>query len=386
MTSGPLPAQPHPLREVAGLFLRLGIIGFGGPSAHVAMMEQEVVHKRGWLERQAFLDALAATNLVPGPNSTEMAIHIGYLRAGRVGGLVAGLLFILPAFGLMLGLSWAYVAYGAVPQVDAVFYGLKPAVLAVILVTTYRLGRAAVTDRNLVLLGLFSLAVGLLVPGAEIAALLVAGVAGLLLYAPRPASTSLKSLLITPTLTGLWYSVVSTQASVLALAWVFLKAGALLFGGGYVMIPLVEPEVVGQYGWLTHQQFLDGIALGQSTPGPIVITATFIGYVAGGLPGALVATAAIFLPAFVLVLFLTGPFTNRLRNAPRPRAFLKGVNAAVVGAILAAALTLSTSAIIDLPTLAILAASLLALLRLRWDTLWVLLGGGLVGLVLRAMM
>jgi chromate transporter len=182
-------------------------------------------------------------------------------------------------------------------------------------------------------------------------------------------------------LAGLSYSVLAAGSSLLALAWVFLKAGSLLFGGGYVMIPLVEPEVVGQYGWLTHRQLLDGIALGQATPGPIVITATFIGYVAAGLPGAVVATVAIFLPAFVFVLFLTGPFTNRLRNAPRPRAFLKGVNAAVAGSILAAALTLSNTAIVDLPSLAVLAAALVALLWLRWDTLWVLLGGGLVGVM-----
>jgi chromate transporter len=311
-----------------------------------------------------------------------MAIHIGYLRAGRLGGLVAGLLFILPAFILMLALSWAYVTYGAIPRVGALFYGLKPAVLAIILVTTYRLGRTAVTDLRLALVALFSLAVTLLAPGAEIAALLIAGLAGLYLYAPRPAGNSLRSLVITPLLTSLSYMVLSPQSSVLALAWVFLKAGALLFGGGYVMIPLVEPEVVGQYGWLTHRQFLDGIALGQSTPGPIVITATFIGYLAAGLPGAVVATAAIFLPAFVLVLFLTGPFTNRLRNAPRPRAFLKGVNAAVAGSILATAITLSTSAVVDLPTLLILAASLLALLWLRWDTLSVLVGGGVAGVIL----
>jgi chromate transporter len=343
-------------------------------------MEEEVVNRRKWVDRQAFLDALAATNLVPGPNSTEMAIHIGYLRAGQLGGLVAGLLFILPAFLLMLTLSWAYVAYGSIPQVGALFYGLKPAVLAVILAATYRLARSAITDARLSVLAFVALAVTLLFPGYEVAVLAAAGLAGLLMYGPASQSGSTLRGFAAPFLAVTPFSLLATPNALLGLAWVFLKAGALLFGGGYVMIPLLEPDVVDRYGWLTRQQFLDGVALGQSTPGPIVITSTFIGYLAAGVPGALVATVAIFLPAFVFVLLLTGPFTTWVSKAPRQRAFLKGVNAAVVGAILAAVTGLSASALVDVPTVLILGGALLALLWRKWDVLWVLALGAAAGL------
>lgn len=402
------PASRERLAEVAGVFLKLGVIGFGGPTAHLALLETECVHKRRWVDRQHFLDAVAATNLVPGPNSTELAIHLGYLRAGRLGGVVAGALFILPAFLLMLVLSWAYARYGAVPEVGALFAGLKPAVLAIIGVTAWRLARTAVTDRRLAALYLAGAAAALLSGTAEIAVLVLAGLVGMWLYAPPPASTGggggaaappapkdrsagrLSAWLPlpwlvsgTPPLAPLAAVVLPGPALLAAVAWVFFKAGAFLFGGGYVMIPLLEPDVVGRYGWVTRQQFLDGVALGQATPGPIVITATFLGFLAARWAGAALATAAIFLPAFLFVLFGTGPFTERLRGSPQARAFLKGTSAAAAGAIGAAALALVRPALAGPVQVAIFLAALVALVRYRIDSLWIVGSAAALGVALR---
>ena len=302
-----LPDAPEPasrLREVLGYFGTLGVIGFGGPVAHVAMMERSAVHERGWITRQRFLDALAATNLIPGPNSTEMAIHLGYLRAGVAGAVGSGLSFILPAFFMMLGLSWAYFRYETSPAVGDFFYGIKPAVVALILVTAYRLFLTGVgAPRSFVartgdwrLLAIFAVGLGLSLayPGLEVAVLLAAGLTGLLIYGPQlrapTASLAFVPLLAVPLLA--WHPGV-----LLDLGWLCLRTGGLLFGGGYVTIPLIEGPVVDHFGWLTREQFLAGVALGQSTPGPIVITATFVGYGAAGLSGAVVATVAIFTPA-----------------------------------------------------------------------------------------
>jgi chromate transporter len=367
------------LGEVAALFLKLGVISFGGPAAHIALMEQEAVSRRGWLGREHFLDLLATTNLVPGPNAVEMASHIGFLRAGWPGLVAGGVGFTLPAALISLGLAWVYVRFGALPQAAALFYGINPAVMAIILVATYRLGRTASKDRRAIALSLVCLAAALL--GAnEVLVLLIAGAVGILLYAP-PQLPGWPWLAVGcgPLAMVLCSSPPWLDDRLVRLGLFFLKVGALLFGSGMVLFAFIQRDVVDRYGWLTQQQLIDAIAVGQLTPGPVLSSATFIGYLVAGLPGALVSTLAVFTPSFLIVA-LVGPWIPRLRRVPAAQAFLRGVNAAVVALILAVAIALFRSAIVDVWTAAILIASLVALLRLRLDTLWLVLGGAACGL------
>jgi chromate transporter len=384
---GSMAQRMQSLKDVAGLFLKLGIISFGGPAAHIALMEQETVSRRRWLSREHFLDLLATTNLVPGPNAVEMASHIGFVRAGWPGLVVGGISFTLPAGLISLAVAWVYVRLGALPEAAALFYGINPAVMAIILVATYRLGRTALKDRRAIALSLICLAAALL--GAnEVLVLLAAGAAGILLYAPprlpgRPGS--LHSLLAwLPLAPGLPAGLLTLSPSwlddrLLRLGLFFLKVGSLLFGSGMVLFAFIQRDVVTRYGWLTQQQLIDAIAVGQMTPGPVLSSATFIGYLVSGLPGALVATLAVFAPSFLIVA-LVGPWIPRLRRAPAVQAFLRGVNAAVVALILAVAVALFRSAVVDVWTAAILLAGLVALLRFRLDTLWLVLGGAACGL------
>src|SRR5215475_10702303 len=291
------------LGELAWVFLRLGTIAFGGPAAHLAMMEEEVVRRRAWLSRDEFLDLLGATNLIPGPNSTEMAIHIGRRRAGWPGLLVAGSCFILPAALIVTALAWAYVRYGSLPQTDALLYGVKPVVIAIILQALWRLGRAALKTKSLALVG----AVGILLNflgvhelvilfGAGTAIGLGSMVAGRMRRGESlsliPAAFLLRTALAAPATSsfGLW-----------PLFFFFLKVGSVLFGSGYVLLAFLRADLVERWRWLTEPQLFDAITAGQVTPGPVFTTATFIGYVLGGLPGAIVATVGIFLPAFFFV-------------------------------------------------------------------------------------
>lgn len=370
-------ATPVRIRELLLLYTKLGVIGFGGPAAHIALMEGETVVRRGWLDRQRFLDALAATNLVPGPNSTEMAIHIGYLRAGLAGALVSGLAFVLPAFALLLALSWAYFEYGDVPETEAIFYGLGPVVIAVVFIAAYRLGRSAVADAPLAVLFGGGLALTLLVPLFEPLVLIGAGLAGIALYSTRGRFT-LRSFAAPAALVFVLAVVTRWDDTLLDLGWVFLRTGGLLFGGGYVIIPLVEHDAVERFGWLTRQQFLDGVALGQATPGPIVITATFVGYAAAGWTGAVVATAAVFLPSFVFAI-VAARFAQALRRWTLGRHFLAGISAAVAGAILAAALVLAERALVDLLTVALFGVALAVLLSGRAQPLYLLAAGAIAG-------
>ena len=371
------------LLDVAGLFLKLGAISFGGPAAHVALMEQEVVRKRGWLDRDHFLDLLAATNLVPGPNATEMAIHIGYVHAGWPGLICAGAAFILPAFLISLALSWIYVRFGAMPEGKALFYGINPVVMAIILVATYRLGKTALKGKLQVLIGVLAFGAALL--GAnEVLILLVAGVAGILLYASPAWLKKGTSMALAIPVTSLIYTFPKAWGwlddRLVLLGLFFLKVGALLFGSGMVLFAFIQRDVVGRYGWLSQQQLLDAIAVGQMTPGPVLSSATFIGYLVSGWAGALVATFAVFFPSFIIVI-LIGPMIPRLRQSRTAQAFLKGVNAAVVALILAVSMALFRSAIVDGWTVIILVIGLVALLRFQVDTLWLVLGGAFLGLV-----
>ena len=371
------------LLDVAGLFLKLGTISFGGPAAHVALMEQEIVRKRGWLDCDHFLDLLAATNLVPGPNATEMAIHIGYVRAGWPGLVAAGSAFILPAFLISLALSWIYVRFGALPEGQALFYGINPVVMAIILVATFRLGKTALKGKVQVLLGVLAFGAALLGVN-EVLILLGSGVLGIFLYALPGWLKKRPSMAMVLPLIPLIYTVPKSWAwldnQMVLLGLFFLKVGSLLFGSGMVLFAFIQRDVVSRYGWLTQQQLIDAIAVGQMTPGPVLSSATFIGYLVSGWPGALVATVAVFLPSFIIV-SLMGPFIPRLRQSRIAQAFLKGVNAAVVALILTVSLVLFRSAIIDVWTVIILVAGLFILLRTKVDSFWLVLGGAAVGLI-----
>lgn len=349
------------LGQIVRTFLRLGAVGFGGPAAHIALMQEELVERRRWIDRERFLEALGAANLVPGPTSSQLAVHAGYLLRGQPGALLAGLAFALPSVLLMIGLSAAYFAAGERPLLDDLFAGLQPVVIAVLVVTLWRL-RSAVTGWLHAGLAVAAAALTVATPSLGPAWLLAAGVVALGASRPRPRLAREE--------TG--------AAAVLTLAWVFLKTGALLFGGGYVLIPLLEPEVLA-HGWLSRAEFLDGIALGQATPGPIVTTSAFVGYAVAGVGGALIATAAVYLPSFLAVMAGTGPFLRAFRSRPAVRAFVGGVTAAALGAIAAAGILLGEVALASPLRAAIGAAAAIALLRRV--PIWVVLpAGALVGL------
>lgn len=365
--------------EVGLLFLRLGAISFGGQAGHIAMMEQEVVNKRGWLTREHFLDLVGATNLIPGPNALEMVIHIGYVRAGWPGLLVAGIAFIVPAFAISLALAVAYVRYEALPAVAELFYGIAPVVVAIVIGATYRLGRTAIRDWRAAAIAAAVLAARALGVD-EVIALLGAGMVALAVYGgiPRRPSSASLALLPAPLVAAPLAAVAGLADRVIDLGLYFLKVGALIFGGGMVLFAFVERDVVSGYGWLTYRQLLDAIAVGQMTPGPVLTSATFIGYLVAGIPGALAATVGVFAPSFAITA-VVNPWVPRLRRANRAQAFLRGVNAAVVALMLAMSFMLARSAIRD-PWCALIGlAALVALLRFRTDPLWLIVTGAAIG-------
>jgi chromate transporter len=373
-------AGPGSVREVAAVFLKLGITGFGGPAAHVAMMEDEVVRRRGWVSRERFLDLLGATNLIPGPNSTEMAIHLGHLRAGWPGLLVAGVSFILPAFLVVLGCAWAYVRFGARPAAAGLLYGVKPVIIAVVIQALWGLGRAATRTRAIAGVGLLSLAA--VAAGAhELVVLFLAGAVLALARSAREAGgRGLSGLLpLLPFAGGAAGGVV--PFGLLPLFLFFLKVGSVLYGSGYVLLAFLRADLVARRGWLTEDQLLDAVAVGQVTPGPVFTTATFVGYVLGGTPGAVVATIGIFLPAFVFVA-LSGPLVPWIRRTPVAGAFLDGVNAGSIALMALVSAQLARAAVVDLPTAAIAVASAVLLLRFRASPAWLVPAGGAAGFVL----
>ena len=373
--------QKDRLLEVTRLFLKLGAISFGGPAASIALMEQETVHKRGWLSTEHFLDLLAVVNLVPGPNATEMAIHIGWVRAGWPGLIAGGVAFVIPAALISLAIAVFYVRLGALPQVAPLFYGIYPAVIAIVLVSTYRLGRAAIRDGCSLLLGVACLLAVLVVGINEAVVLLMAGVIGILLYAPPHWPWLTQSIWGVNVLALTWRpAALWVDDRLVRLGAFFLKVGSLLFGSGMVLFAFIHRDVVTHYAWLSERQLLDAIVVGQFTPGPVSSAVTFIGYLIAGLPGAIVSTAAMFFPSFVIV-SLTGPWIPRLRGSPVAQAFLCGVNVAVVALILSVGLVLLRSAIVDVWTALILFLGLVALLRFRVDILWLVTSGAVIGLV-----
>jgi chromate transporter len=379
------------LRDLAALFFRLGATAFGGPAAHIAMMEDEVVRRRQWLTRDEFLDLLGATNLIPGPNSTELAIHIGFRRGGWPGLLIAGTCFILPAFLIVLAISWAYVTYGNVPSVHGILYGVKPVVIAVVLQALWGLSRTAAKTRFLVLAGLTAVLLSFL--GVhELLVLFGVGFAAMSWRWLR--STHARRQTPPGAMLGLMPGLVASPAvaaaattmtpfGIVPLFWFFLKVGSVLFGSGYVLLAFLRADLVERWGWLTEAQLLDAVAVGQITPGPVFTTATFIGYVLGGPLAATVATVAIFLPAFLFVA-LSSPFLPRLRQSPNAGAFLDGVNVASLALMIAVTWQLGRAALVDWVTIALAFISALLLMRWRVNSAWLILGGALIGLALHS--
>ena len=366
------------LRELVAVFGTLGIIGFGGPAAHIALMRREVVERRGWLSDQQLVDLMGVTNLIPGPNSTEMAMLVGRLRAGGAGLVVAGLAFILPAVAIVLALAWAYVAYGAAPAGEALLYGVKPVIVAVVAAALIAFARAPLSGPLRIVVALAT--AGLWVAGVNEIVLLAAGAAVVAVARLRRDYPWAAAGLVLPVATA---TAAAASVNLLTLGAIFLKAGALLYGSGYVLLAFLRGDLVDRLGWLTDAQLLDAVAIGQVTPGPLFTTATVVGYVLAGVPGAVVATVAIFLPAFVLVV-LVGPIADRLRDRPLTAALLDGVNAAAVGLMAAVSIQLGASALRDPLTVTIALGAGAALLSGRVPSVVLVVVGGAIGLLASA--
>ncbi len=396
------------LKEIAALFLKLGFTAFGGPAAHIAMMHDEVVKRRQWLTDQEFLDLVGATNLIPGPNSTEMAIHIGMRRAGWRGLIVGGVCFAAPAALIVLVLAWAYVSYGAAPQATWLLYGVKPVVIAIIAQALFTLGRIAIASRlaAVVAVGV----VALYIAGVnEIALLFIGGAVVMLGKNYRRLARGMSAMLVlagtvpnevhsflrrSPFVKGagemgsrgdaILASAValgaSVQFSLPLLFLTFLKIGSVMYGSGYVLLAFLRADFVVRYGWLTDQQLIDAIAIGQVTPGPLFTSATFIGYVLGGVPGALLATLGMFLPCFVFVA-MSSPWIPRMRNSAWVGGLLDGVNAAALGLMAAVTIELSRASFPDALTIIVGLASLALLVRFKLNSTWLIAAGAVIGLI-----
>lgn len=383
-----MPASPSPprgaVREVATTFLRIGLTAFGGPAAHIAIMRHELVERRKWVSEAHFLDLLGATNLIPGPNSSEMTMHLGFVRAGWRGLLAGGVAFLLPAMLIVLGIAWAYVEYGATPAAGWLLYGIKPVIIPLIALALWSLGRAAVKGPVTVAVGIGALALDLL--GVNFVAVLLGGGAAVMLLdnarrlRHRPGATlALPLPMLGGGLGGLAASS-ATGFSLWGMALIFLKIGALLYGSGYVLFAYMQADLVQANGWLTEQQLLDAIAIGQFTPGPLSASATFVGYILGGVPGALLATAALYAPAF-LVVALSNPLIPRIRNSRWASGFLDGVNVAALALMIAVTWELGQAALVDPFTLVTGAIAAVVLVRWKLNSAWVVLFGAAMGLL-----
>ena len=380
------------LKEIALLFLKLGFIAFGGPAAHIAMMEDEVVTKRKWMSRQHFLDLVGATNLIPGPNSTEMAIHCGFHHAGFAGLIVAGICFIGPAAILTGFLAYFYVAYGNIPEIEPFFFGIKPAVIIIILSAVYKLGQKALKTFLLGLIGTAVLIASLLGMN-EVFAILSGGIVGMLIiyFKNRIKGNSLNSLI--PLFSNLklklplasflaFTSTTISSISLLKLFLIFLKIGAILFGSGYVLVAYLDGELVKNLGWLTADQLIDAIAIGQFTPGPVLSTATFIGYQIKGFGGAVVATLGIFLPSFFFVAILN-PIIPKLRQSKLAAGFLDAVNISAVSIMISATIHLSKQVLVDWKSILIAVVSGFMVFKFKQiNAAYIVLGSGIFGFLL----
>jgi chromate transporter len=362
-----------PLAEVAAVALRLGFTAFGGPAVHIAMLREEVVVRRRWLTDDEFLDLLGVTNLIPGPNSTEMVIHVGLRRAGWAGFAVGGLLFILPAAAIVLACAWAYVAYGQTPGAGWVLYGIKPVIIAVVLQAIWGLARTAVKTIPLALVAVAGL--GLYLAGVNELLILFGG--GLLVAIVRSLRSHRDARYAFVPLLAM-----AEPRDLARLTLVFLKIGAVLYGSGYVLVAFLRSEFVDRLGWLTDRQLLDAVAVGQFTPGPVFTTATFVGYLIGSWSGAFLATAAIFLPSFVFVA-LTSRFVPHLRRSTFASAALDGVNVAALALMAGVVWQLGRAAIVDVFTAVLAIIAAVCLLRWKINSAWLVLGGAGIAVAAR---
>ncbi len=373
--------QKQRLTELTTVFLRLGTIAFGGPAAHIAMMDSEVVNRRQWMSREKLLDLLGITNLIPGPNSTELAIHIGYERAGWRGLLVAGSSFILPAMLIVWALAAIYARYQTVPQVEGLLYGIKPVIIAIVLQAVWNLGKKAAKDLPTIIALVAAIAAyftGL----NEILVLILLGIA-VMLVKNWQSRGNINAAFLLP-VSGVMATVGSTTAAVTSISWIgvflfFLKIGCVLYGSGYVLLAFLQRDLVERNQWLTSQQLLDAVAIGQLTPGPVFTTATFIGYLLAGNAGAIAGTIGIFLPAFVLV-WVVNPWVPKLRQSNWASGFLDGVNAASLGLMVGVTYTLGRAALVDWLTIILAILSAIAVFRFKINSAWLVLAGGAVGL------
>jgi len=372
------------VREVAAVFLKLGMTAFGGPAAAIGLMQDEVVERRQWVDRQRFLDLLGATNLIPGPNSTELAIHLGYVRAGWPGLIVGGVGFILPAMLMVMALAWVYVRFGTLPQAEWLLYGVKPVILAIVAHALWQLVRTALKDW---------------VTGVAGAAVLVGALLGLgevpLLFGIALTVMVVKNRSALYGAAPVWLlgfeaapavaAAVGGGPTLGALGLFFLKVGSVLYGSGYVLLAFLQGDLVERWGWLTSRQLLDAVAVGQFTPGPLFTTATFVGYLVAGWAGAVVATVAIFLPGFFFVA-VSGPLLPRLRQSPWMAGFLDGANAASLGLMAAVTLALGRASMADWRAVLLGLAAMGVLLRFRkLNSAWLVLAGAVLGWLIKGM-
>jgi chromate transporter len=390
------------LGEIALVFLKLGTIAFGGPPAHLAMMEEEFVRRRRWITEADFLDRLATANLIPGPNSTEVAIFVGHLKRGWRGLIVAGCCFIIPAASIVLAIAWSYVRFGSLPQVEGVLSAIKPAVVAIVIQALLKLGRTGVRTIPLAIIAILSAGLSLAGVG-PVMVLAFAGVLSAAIWAAKNRAPRASAFGIAPWmppalgLNKIALPKVVATATMMAVAAVgtvfsqrlerlflsFLKIGAVMFGSGYVLLAFLQTEFVEHLHWLTEKQLLDAVAVGQFTPGPLSATATFIGYIVAGWPGAVVATIGIFLPGFILVA-LSGPLLPRLRRSAVVAAALDGVVAGSLALMAVVAWQLGRASIINWTTLLVFGVSLIALLRFRVNSAWVIAAASVAGWIMRS--
>lgn len=382
-TSEAMPASRPTLRSLAGLFLRLGTTSFGGPAAHIALLENEVVRQRRWLAPEEFLDLLGATNLIPGPNSTEMAIHIGHKLLGWRGLMVSGIAFIAPSATIVTFLSWLYVRFGSVPSVSGALFGIKPVLIGVIVQALWNLGRSCLRSQFLVALSLadaLAIACGM----HELVVLFGSGcAAGIIAKSRRPRPGVLAAVFV-PFDAQHLLTFAQTQTpmpfSLGSLFLVFLKIGSVLFGSGYVLLAYLKADFVDRLGWITDKQLLDAVTVGQITPGPLFTSATFVGYLMAGPMGGLVATVGIFLPSFVLVA-LSAPLVPRMRRSALAAAFLDGVNVASWVLMANVTLMMGRESVVDGTTLSLALASIYAITAWRANTTWLVAAGAIAGLL-----
>jgi chromate transporter len=370
------------LSEIVFVFAKIGATAFGGPAAHIAMMEEEVVRRRSWITQEEFLDLISATNLIPGPNSTELAIHVGYRMRGWKGLLASGIAFICPAFFIVLAIAWFYVSYGSLPAIQSIFAAVKPVIVAIIAQAVWSLSKTAIKDRLLAVLAVFSLGV-YLVWSHEILILVAVGFLNLVIRGKISSNKKTFFALIFFTFFNPLLRVFAQvtdlyRNSTEHVFWYFVKVGSVLFGSGYVLIAFLQNDLVNQYQWITQQQLVDAIAVGQFTPGPVFTTATFIGYLISGNLGAIASTIGIFLPAFVFVA-LSAPFIPKLRKSDAVAFFLDGLNVASLSLMLGASLLLAQNTMNSIYGIVIFAMSLVLLLKFKINSAWLVLGASVLG-------